>query len=45
MSLGSRMLFQASLQQQLNLNSDRMEYEEICDEILKCDKNIRYVGV
>jgi len=45
MSLGSRMLFQASLQQQLNLNSDCMEYEEICNEILKCDKNIRYVGV
>ena len=45
MSLGSRMLFQVSLQQQLNPNSGCMEYEEICDEILKCDKNIRYVGV
>jgi hypothetical protein len=22
-----------------------MEYEKICDEILECDKNIRYVGV
>ena len=23
----------------------KMEYEKICDEILECDKNIRYVGV
>ncbi len=23
----------------------KMEYEKICDEILKCDKKIRYVGV
>jgi len=23
----------------------RMEYEKICDEILECDKDIRYVGV
>jgi len=23
----------------------KLEYEKICDEILKCDKNIRYVGV
>ena len=45
MLLGLRMLFQANLQQQLNRNSDCMEYEKICDEILKCDKNIRYVGV
>ena len=22
-----------------------LEYEKICDEILECDKNIRYVGV
>ena len=22
-----------------------MEYEEICDEVLECDKKIRYVGV
>lgn len=22
-----------------------MEYEKICDEILECDKNIRYVGI
>ncbi|MDH5657964.1 MAG: hypothetical protein OEY17_01275 [Nitrosopumilus sp.] len=22
-----------------------MEYEKICDEILKCDKDIRYVGI
>ena len=22
-----------------------MEYEKICDEILECDKKIRYVGV
>ena len=22
-----------------------MEYEKICDEILECDENIRYVGV
>ena len=45
MSLGSHILFQASRQQQLSHNSDSMEYEKICDEILKCDKNIRYVGV
>lgn len=45
MLLGLHMLFQANLQQQLNRNSDCMEYEKICDEILKCDKNIRYVGV
>ena len=23
----------------------KMEYEKICEEILKCDKNIRYVGI
>ena len=23
----------------------KMEYEKICDEILECDKDIRYVGV
>ncbi len=23
----------------------KMEYEKICDEILECDKKIRYVGV
>lgn len=23
----------------------KMEYEKICDEILKCDKDIRYVGI
>ena len=45
MLLGLRMLFQANLQQQLNRNSDCMEYEKICNEVLKCDKNIRYVGV
>ncbi len=22
-----------------------LEYEKICDEVLDCDKNIRYVGV
>ena len=22
-----------------------MEYEKICDEILECDKDIRYVGI
>lgn len=45
MSLGSPILFPASRQQQLNHSSDSMEYEKICDEILKCDKSIRYVGV
>ena len=23
----------------------KMEYEKICEEILECDKNIRYVGI
>ena len=23
----------------------KLEYEKICDEILECDKNIRYVGI
>ncbi len=23
----------------------KMEYEKICDEILECDENIRYVGI
>ncbi len=23
----------------------KMEYEKICDEILECDKDIRYVGI
>jgi len=39
------MPFQASLQQRLSHNSDYTEYEKICDEILKCDKDIRYVEV
>jgi len=45
MLLGSHMPFQASLQQRLSHNSDYTKYEKICDEILKCDKDIRYVEV